>query len=467
MSNAEPVAIDDCLSVRLGRLFVEGCDAAELARRFGTPLHVFSENQLRRNARRFREAFATRWPEGQVNVLPSIKANFTLAMRRILTQEGMGCDTFGSSELEAALRCGVRPGLISVNGSVKDRALIERAVGAGARITLDSVREIDLVREVARVLGKHATVRFRLRPSYDELVQPSEFVEDEVPIRVFAQAYKPGIPTPDLLAAGPSALAAEELDVSGVMAHLGRHHHATDVWRGMVRGFVATLADLSRAWGGWTPREIDLGGGFASPRDPTGRALRRGADRPERVPPVEDYAEAVSSTLREELTVHGLPAEGVTLEVEPGRALYADAGIHLTRVVNVKEEPERTPPRWAETDTSEAFLPDLLIEHDRWVVVVADRAGEPPAEAVDLVGKSCGFDVLGADVALPGVQPGDVIAFLDTGAYQDAASFNFNAMPRPATVLVCDDTAVVVKRAETVDDVFARDLVPSRLEGDT
>ncbi len=148
MSNAEPVAIDDCLSVRLGRLFVEGCDAAELARRFGTPLHVFSENQLRRNARRFREAFATRRPEGQVNVLPSIKANFTLAMRRILTQEGMGCDTFGSSELEAALRCGVRPELISVNGSVKDRALIERAVGVGAQWSIfDGGRRESDIRE--------------------------------------------------------------------------------------------------------------------------------------------------------------------------------------------------------------------------------------------------------------------------------------------------------------------------------
>lgn len=88
-------AIDDCLSAREGHLFVEGCDAVELARRFGTPIHVVSENQLRRNARRFREAFGSRWPEGPVHVLPSIKANLSLALRRILTQEGMGCDTFG------------------------------------------------------------------------------------------------------------------------------------------------------------------------------------------------------------------------------------------------------------------------------------------------------------------------------------------------------------------------------------
>ena len=461
----EPERIDDCLTIRDGHVFVEGCDAVEIARTFGTPVHVVSEDQLRRNARRFRAAFGSRWHEGAVDVLPSIKANLSLALRAILTQEGMGCDTFGPGELEAALRSGVDPSLISVNGTAKDEALLERALSVGTRVTLDSAREIALVRDVARRLGVRATVRFRLRPEYEELVQPSEFVEEDVPIREFARTYKPGIPTEDLLELGPAALAAEELDVAGVMAHLGRHHHAADVWRGMVRGFVGTLSELSAAWGGWVPRQIDLGGGFASPRDPTGRALHRGADRPALGPTVEDYAEALTTTLREELAAHGIPADGIALEVEPGRAMYADAGIHLSTVRNVKRESGRRPPRWIELDTTEMFLPDLLIEHDRFVTLVANKASSPRAEPVDVAGISCGFDVLGSSVALPDVEPGDVIAFLDTGAYQDAASSNFNALPRPATVLVCEDTAELVKRAETIDDVFARDLIPERLRG--
>lgn len=129
--------IDDCLSVRDGRLWIEGCEASGLAARFGTPLYVVSENQLRRNARRFVGAFSTRWP-GPVNVLPSIKANHVLALRRILSSEGLGCDTFGRSELWAALACGVAPALISVNGTGKSAALVEEAVAAGCRITLDS-----------------------------------------------------------------------------------------------------------------------------------------------------------------------------------------------------------------------------------------------------------------------------------------------------------------------------------------
>ena len=125
------VAIDECLSIRDGHLWVEGCDAVELARTFGTPIHVLSEDHLRRNVRRTVAAFRAAWPEGDVLLLPSIKANFTLAVRRILTDEGTGCDTFGPGELEAALRTGVPPETISVNGSVKSADLIERAVASG------------------------------------------------------------------------------------------------------------------------------------------------------------------------------------------------------------------------------------------------------------------------------------------------------------------------------------------------
>jgi len=107
--------IDDCLSIRDGRLFVEDCDAVDLAQRHGTPLSLVSEAQLRRNARRITSAFRAHWPEGPVGVLPSIKANLSLALRRILSEEGLGCDAFGGGELFAALQGGVPPEQISVN----------------------------------------------------------------------------------------------------------------------------------------------------------------------------------------------------------------------------------------------------------------------------------------------------------------------------------------------------------------
>jgi hypothetical protein len=113
------LAPDDCLSARAGRLFLEDIAAAELARRFRTPLFVISEARLRGNARRWRAAVAAAWPHGPALVLPSLKANTVLALRRILDEEGLGCDVFGLGELELALRAGVPPDRISLNGATK------------------------------------------------------------------------------------------------------------------------------------------------------------------------------------------------------------------------------------------------------------------------------------------------------------------------------------------------------------
>jgi diaminopimelate decarboxylase len=447
------VRIDDCLSIREGHLWVEECDAVELARRFGTPLYVISEDQLRRNARRIAAAFAAGWPDGRVSLLPSLKANLSLALRAVLNSEGLGADTFGPGELHAALTAGTTPGLISVNGSVKDAALVRRAVAAGARVTLDSPGELGLVAEAARATGKIARVRLRLRPDYDGLRQPSQ-LDPGRSVRDSAQRYKPGIALEDAAAVGRGALEAEGVELVGVMAHLGRHSTDPAVWAGMGASFAAAIGDLCRALGDWRPEQIDVGGGYPAPRDPTGHGA---------APAIETIADALTGALRAGLAEAGVDTRGVRLEAEPGRALYADTGIHLTTVRNLKRQTRPLDWAWVETDTTEMFMADLLIEHARFGVMAASRADAEAELDADVVGMSCGFDVIAPEAHLPAVSPGDVLAFLDTGAYQDACASNFNGLPRPATALVHGAEAEIVKRAETVDEVFARDTIPARL----
>ncbi len=161
--------IDSALSVRDGHLYLEDCDLVDVARTFGTPVYVLSEDQLIRNLVAIGEAFRGAWPYGEVRVLPSIKANLSLAVRRLLTRAGAGCDTFGPGELQAALRAGVPGHLISVNGSSKSLELIRQAVAAGAMITLDSAAELELCEQAAAGLGVPARVRLRVRPDYDGL----------------------------------------------------------------------------------------------------------------------------------------------------------------------------------------------------------------------------------------------------------------------------------------------------------
>ena len=213
--------------------------------------------------------------------------------------------------------------------------------------------------------------------------------------------------------------------------------------------------------------ELDLGGGFSYPGDPvglTGLSDEELDDLPVSPMPAE-YAAVLASTVRRELVRHGFTTAGLCLEIEPGRAIYATAGLHLARVVNVKEQRDPVPRTWIETDTSEAFLPDVNLERVRWPTILPEKGAASPTQTADVVGCSCGFDLLVPDARLPEVTPGDLIALLVTGAYQDAGANNFNALPRPATVLVSGAQAEVIKRRETIAEVFARDIVPERLGG--
>ena len=225
------------------------------------------------------------------------------------------------------------------------------------------------------------------------------------------------------------------------------------------------LALLRERWDGWTPGEIDLGGGFPAPRDPFGRLLAQRLHAPERSPGADDFASVICARLAARLGEMDIDPAAVRLELEPGRAIYADAGVHLSTIGNVKRQSEPVPLTWVETDSSDAYLPDVNLEFNRWICVAVDQADAVPVIVADVTGRTCALDVIRSSAELPEVQAGDVLAFLDTGAYQDAGAHNFNALPRPGTVLVNGGEAEMIRAHETIGDVFARDIVPERLSG--
>jgi len=442
------------LSVAGGHLWIEGCDTVDLAAQFGTPLYVLSETQLRANCRRLRAAFERHWGAGLVELLPSLKANYTIAVRQILNEEGSGCDVFGHGELQAALWSGISPAKISVNGSAKSAALIDMAVSVGARITLDSERELDLVICAADRQHRTAEVRLRVRPDYVDLRGASDFFPS-LTIQEAANIYKPGIEVGEAERIGRRAIGHPRIRMTGLMTHLGRHSADPAVWAAMARTFGSVVVQLVDAWARWRPIELDVGGGFPSPRDPTHPARSV-------APPLEDFAASTAGALRIALRDGGVDPAGMVLQVEPGRSLLADAGIHLSRVCHVKRQRRPLLRTWVELDTTEMFLADLFMEHAYFRPMFASRADAAPVEKVEIVGQSCTFDLLAQDVDAPRVEEGDVIAFLDTGAYQDAAASNFNALARPATVLVTGNRGTLIKRRETVEEIFSRDMPLSR-----
>jgi diaminopimelate decarboxylase len=223
------------------------------------------------------------------------------------------------------------------------------------------------------------------------------------------------------------------------------------VWATMARTFGSVVAQLAQAWSPWRPLELDIGGGFPAPRDPSNPAKRS-------APPLEDFAKSAIGALLEALRAGRFDPAGVILQIEPGRSLLANTGIHLSRVCHVKGQDRPIARTWIELDTTEMFLAGLFMEHAYFRPIFASQAETEAVETVEIVGQSCNFDLLARDVEAPAVANGDLIAFLDTGAYQDAAASNFNALTRPATVLVEANRCTLIKRRETLEEIFARDL---------
>ena len=442
--------IDEVLSIADGHLWIEGCDTVDIASQYGTPLYVMSETQLRANCRQLSEVFERYWSVGPVELLPSLKANYVMAVRQILNEEGLGCDVFGHGELQAALWSGVPGDKISVNGSAKSAPLIELAVSVGARITLDSERELDLVIAAAERQQKSANVRLRVRPDYLDLTVASDFFPT-MTIRDAANIYKPGIEVSAAVRVGRRVLQHPNTQLTGLMTHLGRHSADPAVWATMARTFGSVVVQLAAAWAPWRPLELDIGGGFPAPRDPSNPARLD-------APPLACFAQSTTGALLDALHAGRMDPAEVVLQIEPGRSLLANAGIHLSRVCHVKRQDRPVPRTWIELDTTEMFLADLFMEHAYFRPVFASQADAPCLEKVEIVGQSCNFDLLARDVEAPAIASGDVIAFLDTGAYQDAAASNFNALARPATVLVTENRCTLIKRRETLEEIFARDL---------
>lgn len=407
-------------------LACSGLSLASLARRFGTPLYVYSADHILERLRLFQQAFATR----DHLVCYAVKANSSLAILRLLAAHGAGFDIVSGGELERVLIAA--PDAVNrvvFSGVGKTAAEIDRALAAGIlEFNIESEAELDLVAARARAVRTPARIALR--------VNPDVFAETHPYISTGLREHKFGIDIRRALALYKRAAAQRWLLPHGVSVHIGSQIRAVEPFAAAIERVMRLVRSLSTQ--GIPIRSIDAGGGLgidyhagpsAGTFDPSAK--------------VAEYAAALNRALA------GFDGR---LLLEPGRFLVAQAGALLTRVLLVKRNGTKT---FVVTDAAmnDLIRPALYQAHHE-IVPVQPRRGR--ARIVDVVGPVCeSGDFFARDRSLAPVRAGDLVALLDAGAYGMAQTSNYNSRPRPAEVLVEKGRACLIRRRETMADLLA------------
>jgi len=401
-----------------------------LARRYGTPLYVYSADQIVERLSLFQRTLAGREPL----VCYAVKANSALAILKLLAARGAGFDIVSGGELERILVAAPEAtGRVVFSGVGKTAAEIDLALTAGIlEFNVESEAELTLLAARARKLKRIA--RFALR------VNPDVFADTHPYISTGLREHKFGIDIRQALRIYKSAAENRWLEAHGVSVHIGSQIRSAQPF-GKAMERVSKLVEQLRHEG-IALKSIDAGGGLGI--DYHGGAFDAAAK-------VAEYAAAIQQALSN--------FDGRLL-IEPGRFLVAQAGVLLARVLTVKRNGKKT---FVITDAAmnDLIRPALYQAHHE-IVPVNPRPGR--GRIVDVVGPVCeSGDFFARDRMLAHVEPGDLVALLDAGAYGMAQSSNYNTRLRPAEVLVEGNKARLIRRRETIADLLAPETgLPSR-----
>jgi diaminopimelate decarboxylase len=408
-------------------LFIEGCSLAELARRFGTPLYVYSRASMLAALGAYQRALVGR----DHLVCYAMKANSSLAVLQTFAQAGCGFDIVSGGELERVLAVGVPAGKVVFSGVGKTRAEMTRALEVGVMcFNVESEAELAVLSQVAASTGKTARVSLRINPDVDAGTHPY--------ISTGLKGNKFGIAHERALDCYVQAAALPGLEVVGIDCHIGSQ--ITDT--GPYLDALDRLLDLVEAIEarGVKIRHLDLGGGL-------------GITYTDEAPP---SAEVLVKSLLARIDARGHGHRKVMFE--PGRSLVGNAGVLVSEVLYVKPGEQKN------FCIVDAAMNDLMrpAMYQAWMNIVACRLHDEPGVLFDVVGPICeSGDWLGRDRTLA-VRAGDFVAVLSAGAYSMSMASNYNTRGRAAEVMVSGDQAWLIREREQVTDLFRGEhLLPS------
>ncbi len=412
----------DYFEFRDGQLFAEKMPVKALAQQYGTPCYIYSRATIERHWHAFDDALV-----GQKHlVCYAVKANSNIAVLNLMARLGSGFDIVSVGELERVIKAGGDPAKVVFSGVAKRADEMRRALEVGIKcFNVESLPELERLNGVAAQMGVKAPVSVRVNPDVDAQTHPY--------ISTGLKDNKFGIAIDEAVSVYRQAAAMGNIHITGVDCHIGSQLT-------QVAPFVDALDRvllLIEALGGEGIQidHLDIGGGLG---------IRYKGETP---PQPAEYAAAIKQRLNN---------SNIELLVEPGRAIVGNAGILVTQVEHLKSSGDKS---FAIVD---AAMNDLLRPalYSAWMEIVAVSPGrDVVAKEYDIVGPVCETgDFLGKERVLA-ITEGDLLAVRGAGAYGFTMSSNYNSRPRLAEVMVDGDQAHLVRRRESVDELFAHETL--------
>ncbi len=429
-----------------GHLIIGGCDALELAKEFGTPLYVFDEAYIRAMMRVYKKTIESRYG-GNGNVLYASKAFSCEAVYRIAQQENIGCDAVSGGELYTALKAGFNPANIYVHGNNKLFYELEEAVDAGVGgIVLDSISEAEVLDGICRAKSKTQDVLIRINPGVE--AHTHAFVQTARTDSKFGFSISDG----SALEIIKGVLALKNIRLKGFHCHIGSQIFEKQSFvlaADKMMDFIKHVKDET----GFVASVLNMGGGFGIYYTDDDPKLKE-----------EDYATyltALIDGIKGKARELNLPEP--YLLIEPGRSIVGESGITLYTVGTIKDIPGIK--KYVAVDGGMFEAPRYALYQSKYCAAKADDVNAPCTQVVSIAGKCCeSGDLVAADVRLPEVKKGDILAVFSTGAYHYSMASNYNRNFVPAAVLVKDGKADIIIKRQNYEDLVRNDVIPERLK---
>lgn len=407
----------DYFQYQNNQLRAEQVSVADIAKQHGTPCYVYSRATIERHWKAFDKAAG----DHPHMICYAVKANSNLGVLSVMAKLGSGFDIVSGGELERVIAAGGDPKKVVFSGVGKTSEEIALALNYEIHcFNVESPAELDRINQVAGELGKIAPISIRVNPDVDAKTHPY--------ISTGLKANKFGIAREEAIAIYQKAHALPNLLVTGMDCHIGSQLTDITPFVDALDRLLVLVDELKVL--GIEIKHLDVGGGLGVPY------------QDETPPHPDQYAEALATRMRER--------PELMLIFEPGRAIMANAGILVTKVEYLKQGTEKN---FAIVD---AAMNDLIRPslYAAWQNIIPVQQNDRPVATYDVVGPICETgDFLGKDRELA-IAPEDLLAVRSAGAYGFVMASNYNTRARPAEILVDDTTVHVVRKRETLQELW-------------